>query len=231
MKKLNTILSFMLLCNILHAQKHQFYIEPTLSLGTSNVTQNYIQTPLNNTSYNRSNMVNYNGGILAGYEAKRWKIETGIEYMSTGYRLKGVYFGTLFNDIRNSSVSYKYNHLYMPLQLSYAFPVWDDITVEPIIGTAVGFNLGQKETNVYKDDKESSKMSKEVFNYRYNKMVLWGNTGFRFEYRIDRKFSILAGSTFNYMLTNFIKTSQVGYYTGQHNYTILFNVGVRIRLS
>ena len=169
-------------------------------------------------------------GLLAGYQIKKWKLETGLQYMVSGYRLERVYFGSLYNDIQNSSTKQIYSHLMIPIQLSYAFPLYDNITVEPILGVAESFNIGETNITQYKDDRQSLKTGNSAFNNRYNRFSLWGTAGFRFEYRIDPKLSILAGGTFQYMMTNFIQSTQLSYYTSQHNYALLVNAGLRIKI-
>jgi hypothetical protein len=214
----------------IHAQS-KFYVMPTFGMGVSNVTQRFAMTDFSQTGVNRSNKIDYNAKVLVGYRLKKWRIESGLQYGITGYNLKRMYFGTGYPDIQNSSASYRYQHLNIPLQFSRQIPVYEDCYIVPIIGVAAGFNLGEKYTSTYEKDIRVNKTSDAVFDYKYNRMSLWATTGFNFEYNINRKIAVVAGPAFQYMLTNLMKDAgKTGYYTAQHNYSIEFNAGIKVNL-
>lgn len=208
----------------------KIYIMPTAGMGLSNVSQDYAKGQFSDLK--KSGIMNYNIQIGVGYRLERWRIETGLQYLVSGFKHTGLLFGNSYpNGAANGYIVYKYLHLNVPLQVGYTIPVSSKFSFVPTVGMALGYNIDQHTTVDYEDVRYTNKMGRQAFKSIYNTISVWGKAGFRIEYKLNNRFDLVGGPAFQYMFTNIYKVpDNAPYKASQHSYSLNFDLGLKVNI-
>jgi hypothetical protein len=206
------------------------YIMPTAGIGLSNVSQDYNKDQFHDL--NKSGIMNYNIQVGVGYCLGKWRIETGLQYLVSGFKHTGLLFGNSYpNGSANGFIEYKYLHLNVPLQVGYTIPVSAKFSFVPMVGMALGYNMDEHITVDYDEVRYTNNMGRQAFKSIYNTISVWTKTGVRLEYKINNRFQLIGGPNFQYMLTNLYKVpDNVVYEAAQHNYSLNFDLGLKVSI-
>jgi hypothetical protein len=230
MRSLVLLVSAALLATVSNAQS-KFYAVPIAGIGYSDAHQDFFHANWNGGDLNKKKSGNYNLQILVGYQWRHWSIETGLQYLETGYKYPDLTFGGSYPVIIYGSAKLSNSHLNIPLHFGYVINTKSKFSIVPTLGVDVGFNLDERSYNVIGDDKHSVKTPSEDFKKTYNTVSVWGNAGVRVEYKLSQRFAVVAGPQFQYMISNFLNVpADAAYHASQRNYSLDFNAGVKVNL-
>lgn len=224
MKKI-VLLSFIALSGTIAFAQNGFYLAPEIGDG---VSSSYSQPfPNGNNPDGRVSSQQYQ--LKAGYSFHNWQLETGIGYLTTGVQRTG-YEVFFFNSFYNGGVTsayeppkYKYetinHHITLPLCLSYKINMGKKFSLSPRLGEELFYNTSTEIKN-----------SGDIFRtpgnsyYHYNTVSRTLLFSLEAGYKLNSKWSIIAGPSMQCMLTQMTVNS--GY-----DYAYLFNAGVKYYLQ
>jgi hypothetical protein len=209
-----------------------FYIAPSIGAGISNATKSpyavgvYGYAASNHKSAVFSNNLQF--GI--GYRYKNWLFQTGIQYFKSGYKIDNLVFGTDFdpnNDNISGSGSYtiKINQIGIPLQVGYAIPLSNKLSLVPYVGVLSSFTFsGSSKLNEPGKLPKNSELSGAALN-DYGRFTFWGLAGAQLEYKLSDKVSLFGGPSIQYKLGSTSNNNQ------QNFYNLNFNLGLKMNLK
>lgn len=192
----------------LHAQQG-FFIQPQLDLGVTNMryrASGFAATfrPTHNKD------LGYAAGIGAGYQFRRWNIQTGLGYMRTGYRFPVYLVDEKNFQIVASGNVYKWNqYVLLPVTVGYRMPLTKRFALEPLAGGELSYNLGEWSKTTLPGLGEVRKTPSAYFNESFPRLSVFGKAALTLRYSITPRIGIHAGATGRYMLTNFVKQEAV----------------------
>lgn len=219
-----------LLSSSVHAQ-NGFYLAPSAGAGISNTQHHY--TTYDNTgaatSTHTSSIFSYNFRAGIGYRYKNWRFESGLQYISNGYLMNDLVFGSGFDPTGTVQTygSYKtrLNHIGIPLQVSYNILLSRKLSLVPGAGFITTYTLGGTyETNEGGGMVRTGDWTKKALD-DYGRISVWGQASLQLEYKINQKISLFGGPSLQYQ---FFKSSGGG--IGKNPYNLHFNLGVKISL-
>jgi len=207
------------------AQDH-FYLSASSGLSLANLHNNMNYTD----PVTQGSVATYNINLGVGYQYKHWRLQTGIQYLETGYKLghmdinpiTGIGFWSENDDYRIT-----FRHLGIPLQLGYVINLGNGFTLVPEIGALTTYNFNARsEIKIVNGGENSHTWTGDDFKNRYRTISLWGNAGAHLEYKLNNTFSVMAGPSVQYMLTNFAVPDGIK----EHNYDFNFDIGFKVDL-
>jgi hypothetical protein len=212
--------------------KNGFYLSPSVGAGMSNVKIDHAY----NSPNEKSGLLSYNAKIGIGYKYKNWRFQVGLQYLTTGYKLNNLLFGSDFDPtkliiIGTGSYQITYTHLGVPLQVGYTLRPEKKLSIIPYAGILTSYNLGAKSIINESGNETINTWTKEQFKNRYNTISIWGITALQLEYKVNERISIVGGPCVNYMISNFSQNPSVIVHESiQRNYAFNFDLGVKINL-
>jgi hypothetical protein len=218
MKKMSLVLALCLIVVSGFAQR-KIYISASGGIGKSKSTGSY-------NVYNTTAMVTkpvpyYTAGINIGTEVKRWRIETGLQYSTIGYKNTGVstnYGGQ--DTVVKPSWTITYSLLSIPVKVGYVGTITQNLRVIPSAGLMTSYKLNKSiHGEIPEEYKQVSDVTEEHFEAEYSQLSLSGILALNFERSIGNRISAFAGPSFQFMLTG-----------GDHVHGINFNLGVNVKL-
>lgn len=85
----------------------------------------------------------YSGNINAGYKLNHWRLEAGIQYSTSGYKLDELVYGSSFpNTNEYGSIETRYRHLSIPVKVGYEIRLGNKFNLIPFAGIITSYNLG-----------------------------------------------------------------------------------------
>lgn len=228
MKKLIPLLAISMLSSTVFAQ-NGFYLSPSAGagIGSSFLRYTAFDNKGNATTNSASSIFSYNFTAGIGYRYKNWRFESGLQYISNGYLLKGLVFGSDFDPSTGTVQFYgthktRLNYIGIPLQLSYSIPLSRRLSLVPTAGIIASYALnGTYETQEGGMTRTGSWTKQELDNY--GRISIWGQASLHLEYKINEKISLFGGPSFQYLFKS-------GNGIGQNPYNLHFNAGVKIGL-
>ncbi len=217
MKKVFSLWVVCLLCQAASAQ-NGFYIAPSFSAGTG-----YVHGQ--DQSSRQLGLFSYQASAGIGYQYKNWRLQSGLQYFSSGtrYTLGGDF--ALRNPEGPVFLQQQYTHIGIPLLLGYTFFPQKSFHLVPFLGLTTSYNI-----NVREDSRGLLRtMEYRPFTAMYHRISLWGNAQVFGEYQVNNKIHVFGGPTLQYMLSGFNKAPEYGTTSAnQRNYNIRFELGARI---
>jgi hypothetical protein len=211
-----------------------FYLSPSIGAGTGNTKQDFFSTDPNGNTIKRGSALSYSGNLNIGYKLNHWRLEAGIQYSTSGFKYDNLVFGNNFPDTTpQGSVTIRYQHLAVPIKVGYEIRLGNKFNLVPFAGIITSYNLGATSINDIRGEaKKTYTWTKEQFDYDNHRITVWGTAALRAEYKLSNRISVFAGPSVQYMISNLLKSpySNPVYNASQRNYTINFDLGVKINL-
>lgn len=232
MQRMIALLAFGMLSLPAYA-RDGLYFSYSAGAGISNVKQNYFIVDQNGHSPATEGVFSYNLQLGLGYQYKKWRLETGLQYAVTGYKLSGI---TLGSNYPNSSVGTSetlFNHLSLPLRLGYTIKLSDRLSLVPYAGIMVGYNFGARTTTDLPGEPQSDyRWQSEDFKDRYQSVSVWGNLALQLEYKVSNRVTLFGGPSAQYMISNFAKVpSNAVYKASDRPFLLNMNIGAKMTLK
>lgn len=211
-----------------------FYLSPAIGAGMSGVKQNYFSIDQKNGFSPDSKVIlSYNAQLGVGYRYKKWRLETGLQYLVTGYKYEDIFLGIDFPTGPAGTTETRYQHLAVPLRLGYSISLSDRLHLVPYAGIAASYNMGARTiTDIPGSLKSDYRWKSKDFKNQFNSISVWGNLALQLEYKTSDRISIFGGPSAQYMISNFLKTPDNAVYkASDRQYTINMDLGVKIGLT
>ncbi|RYE11976.1 MAG: hypothetical protein EOP51_32360 [Sphingobacteriales bacterium] len=213
-----------------------FYLSPSVGIGMGNGDFSREDNSFNRVTHPATFV--YHGKLIIGYEFNNWRLQTGIQYFNSKYKIKGALFSSDFDPTgnatsANSVIQNSYKHIGIPLQLGYVLGSDRKLSVVPYVGIIAAYNFRNftDQVSVSGAAIQKRKWEADVFNPNFNGMSIWGTAAVHLEYKLSKRISIIAGPSSQYMISNFRNNpSGTVYQSTQHNYTLSLDAGVKIKL-
>jgi len=232
MKKLSAFLIAGMFAASAPAQ-NGFYLAPSVGAGIGSQTGSFSVLDANGdyTSKHKSSVLSYSAQIGIGYRYKNWRFQSGIQYISHGYQMKGLLFSTGFDPANPSVVTpgvYKvrFNQIGIPLQAGYAIPLGPRLTLVPGIGV-MGAYLLSAQSALQHNGSSSPTDWDSGWLKKYGRFTLWGQVNAQLEYKLSNKISLFGGPSVQYEFAHLDNSAR----NNQHAFNLHFNAGVRINLK
>jgi hypothetical protein len=236
MKKLYFLLAILFLSNGSFAQ-NKFYLAPYAGIGRSTVKRNYSDEDWVHhlTSHLKEKSIfTYRAGFFAGYNFDPIRIESGLQYSTSGYKFDNL---AIFPQISPGGFRIiRFSHISVPLRVGYSAKITRQILFAYYIGLAISYNMGAVEiSNTSGGETKKKRWTKDEFDFGNQRASLWWNTSSRLEFNCSRRLKLFTGPTIERTLSNFAKhPSGSGiisvYYPPQSNITYHFDFGAILRL-
>jgi hypothetical protein len=180
-----------------------FYVKPTLGFGYSNTDPN------NYMSSNKGGFA-YTAGAQVGYKINHIRVESGVNYITATGQHNGYVFpeDLIFEDAGDvlyakgySNFKQREHYLNVPLKLGYEAAISKKLSLVPMIGAEVAFDLGSS----YKGERfdlDNNKIADFKGAFDSYKPSITGTVGVHVEYRINPNLHIFCGPTGRYFLNN-----------------------------
>jgi hypothetical protein len=233
MRYLITFLAAGLLSATAQAQ-NGFYISSSIGAGMAGVNRSHANPNNAPGVLNQSGIVGLNAKGGLGYRYKNWRLETGIQYLSTGYQLNNLTFSSDFDPNKTlitGSGKYKitYGHIGIPVSVGYKLHLGEKLSLVPSLGVFASYNMGASTWTKEGGTERKNTFSGDDFKKEYNSLSLWSTAALHFEYKLSDKISLFAGPSAQYMISNFYKepTNSTIFTAAQRNYNINIDLGVK----
>lgn len=231
MKKVLLLASTGLLSVVAFAQ-NGFYFSPSIGAGISKVNPD-IQTA---QGISQSGLMSYQGTLGIGYQLKRWRIQSGIQYLTSGYQLNNILSGSGFDPLNPNQSGHdkyrmSYTHIGIPIQIGYTIAPHKKWSLVPYLGIIMGYNT-RAAAGTITSSMVTSPLTKAEFDNRYNRLSIWGTAALHAEYKVIDRVSLFGGPSFKYMLSNFGKpfSAVPEDRWKQRNQSITLDLGIKIKL-
>lgn len=237
MKKLLYLAAALSLPALTHAQDG-FYLSASGGAGMSNATRSEVPGLM---SEEKTFITNYNAGLTAGYQLNRWRFQTGVQYMTSGYKYDLV-FSTDYDPLTgkvnpSGDVRLTFRHIGIPVQVAYALPIGKKLNLVPSLGLLATYNMNlQSRTRYNNGTRENTQtLSGDDFTALFNRVSLWGTAALHVEYKLSDRVSLFGGPSANYMITNLAKQIDMPHVPelsniSQRNYSFGLELGVKLNL-
>ena len=168
--------------------------------------------------------------LTLGYQYKNWRVQTGLQYIKSGYQLNNLLYGTDFDpglsaEPFKGDYTISYNHIGIPLQVGYVIAPAKRISLVPYLGILTTYNTGASSVISTSGNEATTRWTKSDFENRYNRMSVWGTASLHLEYKLTQKVSLFGGPSLQYMLSGFDKAT-----SKQRSFNLNLNLGVKVRL-
>jgi hypothetical protein len=208
-----------------------FYLSPSVGAGMSNAR------PYNPwTDISLSSSFSYNASMGVGYHYKNWRIQSGIQYLTSGYQLNNVSVTEFFDPLNpyrgTDKYRISYRHLGVPLQIGYTILPTKKLSLVPYLGAFISYNIGARSVSTEADIKTKTSWSKDEFDLFYKSISVWGTAALYLQYKATNRISILCGPSAKYMISNFAKQrfGIMEKLSKQKNQAVTLDLGVNIKL-
>jgi hypothetical protein len=211
-----------------------FYLAPSIGAGMSGVKQNYFSIDhKNGFSPDSKAIFSYNARLGVGYNYKKWRLETGLQYSVTGYKIEMIFLGIDFPSGPAGTTETRYQHLSVPLRLGYSIRLSDRLHFVPYAGILASYNMGARTiTEIPGSLKSDYRWKSKDFKNQFNSIAVWGNLALQLEYKTSDRISIFGGPSAQYMISNFLKTPDNALYkASDRQYSVHIDLGVKIGLT
>lgn len=236
MKKLLYLAAVLALPALTHAQDG-FYLSASGGAGMSNATRSESAGAITGK---KTFLTNYNARLTAGYQLNRWRFQTGIQYMTSGYK-SDLVFSTDYDPLTGTvnpsgDARLTFRHIGVPIEVAYALPVGKKLSLVPSLGLLATYNINaQSKTRHHGNPENTHTLSGDDFATLYNRISLWGTASFHVEYKLNDKLSLFGGPSANYMITNMAKQIEGPHIPelsniSQRNYSFGFELGIKLNL-
>jgi hypothetical protein len=129
------LLALMFITSTLFAQGN---FSASVSVGAGRSTANVNLDYNNYQVINNSNISSYYLYAGVGYEMRRWRLSTGVEFFRTGFHKGFAYSKDHFGFYEN--IMAHNENIAIPLLLSYKLPLSDNISIMPVAGGSMIFS-------------------------------------------------------------------------------------------
>ncbi|WP_118974153.1 autotransporter outer membrane beta-barrel domain-containing protein [Taibaiella koreensis] len=233
MNKLIYLLAAISLPAATYAQ-NGFYLSASGGAGISNATRSEIPGP---TLGDKHAVFQYGARITVGYQMKRWRLQTGVQYLTSGFK-RDLIFGNDFNPANLPGVvnpsgdqSVTFHHIGIPVQVAYTLPLGNKLSLVPTLGVLATYNTGATVQTWEGNNKSTYNLTGDAFGTQYNRISVWGTAALHLEYKLSDKVSLFGGPSASYMFGNMVKQGSIPYASvTQRNYNIGFELGIKIAL-
>ncbi len=233
MRYLITLLTAGALSATAHAQ-NGFYASASAGAGIAGANRSHSNPNNVPGVLNQSGVTGFNAKGSVGYRYKNWRLETGIQYLSTGYQLNNLTFSSDFDPgktltIGTGKYQITYGHIGIPLSIGYAFPISKKLSLVPTLGILATYNTGASTWIKEGGVERTGSLSGDNFKNSYNNLSLWGTAALHLEYKINDRISLFGGPSVQYMISNFYKkpTNSSIFTAGQRNYNLNIDLGIK----
>lgn len=217
-------------------KKHYFYLRPFVGAGITN-----INATTTNPAYNDDIKEFYNpifsttGGVNAGIQIKQLRIETGLQFLTTGrhfdFGINAFSPGTPGILIDSFRVTETHQHIIIPISAGHTFNINNKFSITPMAGVGIGRHMGVSSKRESYITGAVHKSSSTINTSVHNAFNIWGNVFVNFEYYINNRIAISITPTFNRMITNSLKEEPGAIFEyKERHYSVTGNAGVLIRL-
>lgn len=209
-----------------------FYLSPSAGAGISNSGTSVYSTTANgyNVIMDKTPVPSYNMQIGVGYQYKKWRFQSGIQYFRSGFKIGALRFNEHFYSFEpavltgSGSYNISISQIGIPLQVGYAIPLSNKLSLVPYVGLLSSFTFaGSSRHDEYKETSKRSLSGAELNGY--GRFTVWGLTGVQLEYKMNNKVSIFGGPSLQYRL------GTTGNNTEGSFYNLNFNLGMKIELG
>lgn len=215
----------LLLIPLLSEGQNGFFAKPSYSIGFSNMVLKSDTRNIQNKKGVFSNAIS----LAFGYEYNNIRINTGLGYLKTGYKIKD--YTTIYFHLQPflSDGIFLYDHFIVPLEVSYVQKLSKSLSVVPGAGIVFCANLG--ESIVYKNAETTLKYSVNTVDFKsiYHSVSFLAHGNVAFEYNLAENLSLCAGPSVYYMVPSFLKQVH-GFADKQHNYAVVADIGVVLHI-
>ncbi len=220
------------MCALQAFAQQGFYVAPSVGVGMSNASHDFYKMVSGGGQIKPSAVLNYNAQLSVGYGFGRWRVESGIQYATTGFIYKGLIMDTPPGDIISGTEETRYYHLSVPLRVGYTLPLGSRRSLSPMAGALVSFNTGARTIVDFPVFRESdTKWTSDNFKTQKQGTSVWGNVSLQAGFRLNGRVTVFAGPGLQYMLTNFLKAPAASpYKASERPYFINMDIGARINL-
>lgn len=151
----------------------------------------------------------FSAGLSGGFIWKRWKAETGVDYLSLtrSYNnllvMEGPSPGTFVNV--NVERSERYRQIIVPVSLGYNVLVpgktW---SVYPQLSAAISYNYEYRSRSQGAGVDDAWRNG-DYLNTTLVKKSIWAGAGVEIGYKLNRNFQLIAKPEVNYMINSYLK--------------------------
>lgn len=208
MKHITSLLVLGLFSLSSFAQKG-FYLAPSIGAGISNggmrMTYSAVDMQTLRDQYNFKNVFSYKVGMSIGYQCHHWRFQTGLQYLTRGFKLDDQPFLPLNIDPSNnilSDLSINYKHIVIPLQIGYQLNLSRKLSLVPYLGLMVGYNTGGIISLNTEGKIARERMTKEIFDNVNHRLSLWTTVVFHVAYKVNNKISLFGGPSYQQIISN-----------------------------
>lgn len=209
------------------------YLSSSFGAGISNANQNFFATDPVGQKIKKAPIFSYSACLGAGYQFGHFRIETGVQYGVSGYRNPSVLFGNVLPETEpRGSMSTTYRHLSIPVKVGYEISLGEKLKLVPVLGMLASYNLGASlKSNVPYLGDSKMEWDADAFETQNQRISVWATAAIRMEYKLSRRFSLFAGPSMQYMVSDLLKTPEVSFYdASQRNYNMHLDLGLIVRL-
>lgn len=213
----------------------QFYLKPFAGLGTSKITQttnNPMFPDPNELKKLNNSIMSMTAGINAGIQIKQLRIQTGVQFLTTGRTFDAGLYDYWKQQYKDSfRVTNRIYHILIPISAGHTFNIDSNFSITPMAGVAAGFIINNSSHRESYITNNTSKSTTSPSASGYSSFILWGNLAVNLEYRLNERLSLSLSPTFNRMITNAYKDMPGAIYdVTERHYAITGNLGLMIRL-
>ena len=217
-----------ILSTIVYAQKG-FYIKPVIGVGISDI--DYGRKYRDAYKPDDVSGLAYKIMIMTGYQFSRWKLETGLGYLSVknGYNnliFIDPYTGAMPTTTAYADVRYVSSYLIIPVQVAYSAPINKKFDVQPQLGLSLNYNFNTKASGSEFEMSGKKKLDYETINLKYKTTELVGNAGIMLNYKLTKKMAISAGPSLIYFIAN---TENMAIYKSTL-YCVMLDAGITLKM-
>lgn len=235
MRYLITLLAAGLLSASAHAQ-NGFYASASVGAGMAGANRRHYNPNNAPGVLDQSGITGFNAKGSLGYRYKNWRLETGIQYLRTGYQLNNLSFSSDFDPNKTlitGTGKYRvtYGHIGIPLSIGYAFPLSKKLSLVPSLGILASYNTGASTWTKEGGTERKGTLSGDIFKNEYNSLSLWGTAALHLGYKINDRISLFGGPSAQYMISSFYKepSNNMNFTAAQRNYNINIDLGVKFK--
>ena len=184
-----------------------FFLQPEVGVGMSNIIQKHF-------SYAKQHsIITFNPAIDIGYQFHNWRFQSGIEYLKTGYELDHATYMANFGDWLNGKVVINYEHILVPVKLSYKIKLNKKWSFYPSAGAYFSYN--------YRFTMKA--FDAPVLNTsHFNRYSCFATAGLNIECQLTQRLALSISPVCDYMLSSIYKESEMKF----NSYAVLLQGGI-----
>ncbi len=198
--------------------------------GVTNTYNDQSTTPV---IYNSAKQAAVNIGFIKG----NWHLETGIEYIETGYKMENasLYIYSNFNILSSGGttgvsnpvgdVNLRFKHILVPVALGYNFKSGKHWALIPMVGTGLSYNLNP--TIIVDAGNGGEKVTNTYYQTNQVRLSVWATARLAAEYNITDNLAVFLQPQANMIVSKLVEK----YRTDSKNFALTATVGVRFLLK